>query len=279
MKGQAMKFDLDTAWRDAMGLLKGNLGLLATIAGVFYFLPNAAATSLVPEIAQLSNPAPGMDLDAMIAMIEATVAQNWWLFLSLLILGGIGSLAMLALMRQRAKPTVGQALATGLRSIPSYLGAQLLQGLLIVSAATLLITLPAATGSTALRALGVLAAFVVIPYLLIKLIMIAPAIAIEGELNPVTAIKRSWTLTKGNSWRLFLFFVLLVLAFFVISSVVSMFGTLALAFASAKTAQFGMAVIEAGTSAVGVVIGACILAAIHTQLSRLRGSPEVASEA
>lgn len=274
-----MKFDLDTAWRDAMGLLKGNLGLLATIAGVFYFLPNAAVTGLVPEIAQMTNPTPGMDLDAMMGMMQATVAEYWWLFLALLVLGGIGSLAMLALMRQRAKPTVGEALVTGLRSIPSYMVAQLLQGLLIVLTATLLVSIPAVTGSAALKALGVLAAFVVIPYLLIKLLLIAPVIAIEGELNPLAAMRRSWRMTKGNSWRLLLFFVLLVLAFFVISSVISLFATLALAFASTDTAQFGMAVIEAGTSAIAVVIGACILAAIHTQLSRMNRRPEAASEA
>lgn len=274
-----MKFDLDTAWRDAMGLLKGNLGLLATIAGVFYFLPNAAVTSLVPDIARMTNPAQGMDLDQMMGMMQATFEKYWWLFLALMILGGIASLAMLALMRQRAKPTVGEALATGLRSIPTYLAAQLLQGLLIVLVATILFVLPAATGFRAFAALGVLVSGPVIAYLVIKLMLVSPVIAIEGEMNPVAAMQRSWKLTKGSSLRLFLFLVLLLLAFIVISSVVSLFATFLLAFAGAETAQFGTAVVEAATSAVAVVIGACVLAAVHTQLSRLRGRDAAAEEA
>lgn len=273
-----MKFDLDTAWRDAMALLKAHLGLLATIAGVFYFLPYAAATSFVPEMAQLANPGSGMNPDAMMAVMEAMIAKYWWLFLALMILGGIGNLAMLALMRQRGKPTVGEALATGLRSIATYLGAQVIQAGAIVLAIFLLVAIPGAIGGQALAALGLILAIVVGIYIVIKLSLVSPVIAIDAELNPVAAIRRSWKLTKGNSLRLFLFFVLLALAFLVISTVASLLATLLFALASAEIASFGMGVMEAAINAVAVVVAACILAAIHTQLARLRARDEVPAE-
>ena len=270
-----MKFDLDKAWREAVSLLKANLGLLATIAGVFYFLPYTAATSFIPELSQMSNPAAGMTPEAMIAMFEAIVAKYWWLFLILIILGGIASLAMLALMRQRGKPTVGEALGSGLRSIATYLGAQVLQAALLVAMVIVLVGLPAALGSRALSALGMLVGFVLAIYLVIKLVLVSPVIAIEGERNPVAAMRRSWALTKGSSLRLLLFFVLLAVAFIVISSVISLIATLMLAFASSQIATFGMSVIEAGTNAIAVVVGACVLAAIHGQLSRQREPVDV----
>ena len=265
-----MKFDLDLAWREAMGLLRANLGLLATIAGVFYFFPYAATTGLIPEMALLANPSAGATPEATMAIIEATFAKYWWLFLALMILGGIGNLAMLALMRQRDKPTVGEALGTGLRSIASYLAAQFIQAGLLILVIVLLVGLPAAAGARAVAVLGSLAALVVAIYIVIKLSLLAPIIAIEGQMNPAVAVRRSWQLTKGSSLRLFLFFALLIVAFIVVSSVVSLAATLLLAFAGPETAQFGMAVVGAATNTVAVVVGACVVAAIHTQLKRLR---------
>lgn len=273
-----MKFDLDKAWRDAMSLLKANLGLLVTIAGVFYFLPYAAATSFIPEMSQLANPGAGMNADAMMAVMQSMVAKYWWLFLALMIVGGIGNLAMLALMRQRAKPTVAEALETGVKSIATYLGAQIIQAGLIVLVIFFLVGLPGVVGGRALAALGMVLAFVVTLYIIIKLTLVSPVIAMDGEMNPVAAIRKSWTLTKDNSLRLFLFFALLVIAFLVISSVVSLVATLLLAFASAEIASFGMAVVEAATNAIAVVVGACILAAIHAQLARLHSRDEITIE-
>lgn len=271
-----MKFNLDTAWRDAMGLLQGNLGLLATIAGVFYFIPYAAASSLIPELGQLANPAAGTDPDAMIAMVEAMIAEYWWLFLGLIIVGAIGSLAMLALVRQRSKPTVGEALGTGVRSVPTYLVAQIIQSAMIMLSVILLVAIPSLTGVRAIASLGAVAAMMAAVYILVKLSLVSPIIAIEGQINPVAATRRSWQLTKGSSLRLAFFYILLIVAFFVISSVLSLVATLALAFASAETAQFGMAVVEAATNAVAVIMVVCILAAVHTQLARLSGGAPAA---
>ena len=264
-----MKFDLDTAWKDTTGLLSRNLGLLAVIAGVFFFLPYAGITIVLPEMANLETAQASGNFDAMMAAVTDLYSSYWWVFLILAIVQGIGLLSMLALVRRRANPTVGEALSTGARSVPSYIAAQLLQTALIVVVAILLVGIGAVTGLQALAALGGVIAFVVICYVVVKLSLAAPVIAIEGELNPVRALQRSWSLTRGNSIRLFFFYLLLIVAFLVLSAVVSLVLGLAFAFAGEQAALLGEAVISGLVNAVMIVVMVCVLAAVHTQLARL----------
>jgi hypothetical protein len=273
-----MKFDLDTAWKDTTGLLSRNLGLLAVIAGVFFFLPYAGITIVLPEMANLETAQASGNFDAMMAAVTDLYSSYWWVFLILAIVQGIGLLSMLALVRRRANPTVGEALSTGARSVPSYIGAQLLQTALIVVVAILLVGIGAVTGLQALAALGGVIAFVVICYVVVKLSLAAPVIAIEGELNPVRALQRSWSLTRGNSIRLFFFYLLLIVAFLVLSAVVSLVLGLAFAFAGEQAALLGEAVISGLVNAVMIVVMVCVLAAVHTQLARLVTSRSESAE-
>ena len=273
-----MKFDLDTAWKDTTGLLSRNLGLLAVIAGVFFFLPYAGITIVLPEMANLETAQASGNFDAMMAAVTDLYSSYWWVFLILAIVQGIGLLAMLALVRRRANPTVGEALSTGARSVLSYIGAQLLQTALIVTVAILLVGIGAVTGLEALAALGGVIAFVVICYVVVKLSLTAPVIAIEGELNPVRALQRSWSLTRGNSIRLFFFYLLLIVAFLVLSAVVSLVLGLAFAFAGEQAALLGEAVISGLVNAVMIVVMVCVLAAVHTQLARLATSRAESAE-
>ncbi len=263
-----MKFDLDTAWKDATGLLRRNAGLLAVIAGVFFFLPYAAITMALPEMEALGQAEASGNADAMMAAVTELYTSYWWAFLILTVVQGIGLLAMLALVRRRANPTVGEALATGARSVASYIGAQLLQTAALVLIAVLLIG-GFGLGGRSLAFLGALIAIAGIAYLLIKLSLVAPVIAIEGELNPVRALARSWVLTSGNSLRLFVFYLLLGLAFLVVSAVLSLVLGLGFALGGEQVALLGNAIVSALTNAAAIVLMVCILAAVHTQLTRL----------
>ncbi|WP_421990129.1 glycerophosphoryl diester phosphodiesterase membrane domain-containing protein [Qipengyuania sp.] len=268
-----MKFDLDTAWKDTTGLMSRNLGLLAVIAGVFIFLPNAGIAIALPEMGNLEDAQASGNFDAMMAAINDLYASYWWVFLILALIQGAGLLAMLALVRRRANPTVGEALSTGAKSVPSYVGAQLLQTALIAIAVTLLVGLGAVTGLRALAVLGAVIAFVLVCYIVTKLSLAAPVIAIEGELNPIKALQRSWSLTGGNSLRLFFFYLLLIVAFIVLSTVISLVLGLIFALAGEQAALLGEAVISGLLSAAMIVVTACVLAAAHTQFNRLKAAP------
>ncbi|PHR01878.1 MAG: hypothetical protein COB31_07490 [Erythrobacter sp.] len=267
-EGSCMKFDLDTAWKDTTSLLTRNLGLLAVIAGVFFFIPYAGIAIALPGMGELETAQASGNVDAMMAAVTDLYKTYWWAFLIIAILQGIGLLSMLALVRRRANPTVGEALSTGLRSVPSYIAAQLLQTALIAIIAALLVGIGAVTGVSALAALGGIIAFVVICYVVVKLSLAAPIIAIEGELNPVKVLKRSWALTRGNSVRLFFFYLLLLVAFIVLSAVISLVLGLAFAFAGEQAALFGDAVVSGIVNAAMIIAMVCVMAAVHTQLSR-----------
>ncbi len=267
-----MKFDLDTAWKDTARLMRDNFGLLAVVAGVFYFVPYAAALLWIPGLAELTMGQFDPSTAEMEAMANEMLAGYWWALVILGIVQGAGLLAMLALLRRRANPTVGQAISTGGKSVLSYIGAQLLQAVILVLVAFLLIGIPVATGLTPLAIIGGIAGLVAVAYILTKLSVAAPVIAIDGQLNPVAALTRSWHLTKGNSVRLFSFYFLLLVAYIVISTIVSMVLALLFAMGGAEVQSFGQAISASLMNALLALFFACVLAAIHTQLTRLHGA-------
>ena len=264
-----MKFDLDTAWKDTTRLLRDNFGLLAVVAGVFYFLPYLMALLWVPGLMELTAGQFDPNSDEMQAMMNEMMTDYWWALLLLGIVQGIGFLAMLALLGRRTNPTVGEALQTGAKSVPSYLAATLLTGFAIALVVIVLIAIPLAIGSSALAVLGGILALVASLYLFTKFALVGPVIGIEQVLNPVAALGRSWRLTKGNSVRLFFFFALLFIAFAVISALVGMVFSLVFALGGLEAQDFGTAFSSSLMNAVLAVFFSAVLAAALMQLVRL----------
>lgn len=267
-----MKFDLDTAWKDTTRLFRDNFGLLAIVAGVFYFIPYAAALLWIPGLAEITMGQFDPNSSEMEAMMNDMLANYWWALVLLGLIQGVGILAMLALLRRRANPTVGEAIQTGGKSVLTYIAAQLLQGLALGIIIFALIGLPIATGLTALAVISGILAVIVAVYIFTKFSVAAPVIAIDGELNPISSLSRSWRLTKGSSLRLFFFYALLVIAFFIVSALASMVFALVFALGGPEAQTFGQAVTSSLMNALFAVLFACVLAAVYTQLTRLRGS-------
>ena len=82
-----------------------------------------------------------------------------------------------------------------------------------------------------------------------------------------SALARSWSVTAGNGFRLFVFYALLTIAYFVILMVVSVFaaGILGLAAAS-STATMGSAIVSGLLGAGFSMIFSGVVVAIHRQL-------------
>ena len=268
-----MKFDLDTAWKDTTNLVRDNLGLLAVLSGVFYFLPYFAALLWVPGMSELFTGQMDPNSDRTQAMVEAMFADYWWAFLLLTFLQGIGLLSMLALLRRRANPTVAEAITVGVRSVASYVVATILMGFLIGLAAVLIVMPGALSGLAVLTVIGIVILVVAILYLFTKFSMVSPVIAIDGVLHPLEALSRSWKLTKGNSIRIFFFYLLLMVAYFVISTVVSLVFSLLFALGGAEAQTFGNAFSGSLMQAVFAVVFIGVLAAVHAQLTRLKAPP------
>lgn len=259
------------AWDDALALLQGNLGLIATIVGLFYFLPTFAIGVLFPEMANPQQPEipPGADFDRvmeiMSGVLQEQYANSWPFILIVSLIQYVGALAVLALFSDRGNPTVGEAVTIGLRGTPSYLATQLLFGIGVGLLLGLLLALAAAVSP--LIGILVFLAIPVLIYAVVKLMLVPAVIAVDGVMNPITAMKQSWQLTKGNSLRIFAF----IFVIFVILGLISLVATLVL---GTVFAALGETVASIGTSAVSGLTGAVsgglfllILAAIHRQLS------------
>lgn len=277
-----MKLDLGKAWTDATAMLSANREVVMIVAGLFFFLPYFAIGLFFPMAVDpgQGQPPAGADPDLVLEMALAAFQEQteaaWPGMLISALLQMIGSLALLSLLTDREAPTVGEALKIGAFSFPTYLGTQILfligLGLIVGIPLSLLI---AVTPLVFVVLVGFFLALVVI-YLMIKFTLVAPVIAIERETNPVEAMRRSWQLTKGNSFLIAAFYLLLGIAVIIVSLIVqSVFG-LVFAALGETVEGIGNGFVASAVNAFVVALFLGVAAAIHRQLAGT--SAEVVAE-
>lgn len=267
-----MSFDSNRAWREATASVSANREVLLAVAGVFFVLPGFASVLFLSDfqadmLANLGNPAATDRI--MAGMTGPVVGFGAVSF----VLQSIGYLAMLALLTDRARPTVGQALGIAVRALPTVAGAALLFFAGTLGALLVLTMFSAALGSAA--SVGAIAGLVVVllfaglVYAMVKLSLVLPVIIIERVSNPVAALLRSWRLTKGNSFRLFFFYLLLTVVYFVILMVVGVatMGLAAVIAGQGKLTTLVGGLVSAIIGAVASALLIAVLAAIHRQLA------------
>ncbi len=267
-----MQFDSNRAWREATASLAGNREVLVAVAGVFFLLPGFASAVFLSDfqadmIANFGNP------EAAERIMAGMTGQVVGFGLISFVLQSLGYLAMLALLTDRARPTVGEALGIAIRALPTVVGAALLFFASYLGAVLVFVLLAAAVGSAgglgALVALVVLLFVAAMVYVMVKFSLVLPVIVIERVSNPIAALARSWRLTKGNSLRLFFFYLLLAVVYFV---VVMLVGVMAMGLAVLIAGQGKLATLIGGLvsgiiGAAAAVVLTAVLAAIHRQLA------------
>jgi hypothetical protein len=264
-----MKFDMGRAWNDAIALLRANQQVVLVVAGVFFFLPYLALIILMPGYAQTlgaGGTSEAADPNAALAELSRIYSQIWWAILIMAVVQGIGMLGLLALLTDRDRPTVAQALAIGAKCFLPYLGAQILQSIAIV----IIVLIPFVVGGVAGVGVGVivgLLAAVAAAYLFTKFSLAIPVIVMDGVMNPIAALGRSWSLTKGNSLRLFAFYLLLVIALIVIAILLSIVFGIIGALTGPDGALFVAGLSNALLNMIGIALFLAVLASIHRQLA------------
>lgn len=267
-----MPFDSNRAWREATALVAANREVLFAVAGVFFLLPGFASVMFLSDfqadmVANLGNPAATERI--MAGMTGPVVGFGLFSF----IVQSIGYLAMLALLTDRARPTVRQALGIAVRALPTVAGAALLFFAGYLGAVLVLVMLSAAVGAAA--ALGPIAGLLAVlltaamVYSMVKVSLVLPVIVIERVSNPVAALIRSWRLTRGNSFRLFFFYLLLATVYFVVVIVVGVatMGLAAVIAGQGMLATLAGGLVSAIVGAVASALLSAVLAAIHRQLA------------
>jgi len=217
-----MNFDMNTIWSRAIELVRENLSLLAIVAAVFLLLPSVAVYLFMPQMTALTDPAA--DPEVMAAQFQANIGP-------LLMVGGLSTIvqfigygAMIALMGGQ-RPTVGEALATGFKITPSTLAVFVIFMVLYTISATIIVIPFAIIGSLAgapgIAGLGVLPILAVVIYLAARMSMSMPVLVLEDSLNPISAVIRSFKLTKARQWSILIFWLVLFLCYFVMALLLS----------------------------------------------------------
>ncbi|MGB3796394.1 MAG: hypothetical protein WA957_08820 [Alteraurantiacibacter sp.] len=272
------KLNLERAWNEATAMLSANRDVVLIVAAVFFFLPNVISALILPSqdalVMQLQAMGDNPEPDEVFALMGDYFAGSWWIYVIFTLIQGAGMLGLLALLTDRSRPTVGEALIFGAKALLPYVLAQILIGMAMVLPVILLIALGAAINA----ALAVVLAFVGIVlmiYIWVKFSLLSPVLAIDQVMNPIKALARSWRLTKGNSLRLFALYVLLVVAVMVLSLVAGL--VFALFAVLGETIGLLVAAIGGGLISMAfTTIMLAVLAAAHRQLSG--GSAQSARE-
>lgn len=238
-----MKLSYSAAWKDTVELLQGNAAAVAALAGVFLFLPALMTAYFLPY------PEPA-DPKLLFPMWKEYFDANWhWMVLSSVV-GMIGAIAIFLLFLNPKNNTVGGTIATAVTILPFYFIASMMSGLMI--------------------GIGLLLLIVPGLYLLGRLGLVTPVVVAEGQRNPITAISRSFELTRGNGWAVVGLLILIAFTATIITGVFStMVGLLFLAVLSQDLALFLTKIIQALASAAMVSLIYAVTAAIYRQL---RGS-------
>ncbi|MEM8725724.1 MAG: glycerophosphoryl diester phosphodiesterase membrane domain-containing protein [Pseudomonadota bacterium] len=231
-----MDFNMNTTWSRGTALVAENFQLLAIIAAVFVLIPSLMVYMAIPDFASFID--PNADPDVMFAqMSENAGPLAFWGILSM-VLQFAGYAAMIALVGS-SRPTVGEAIKSGFKAVPSVIGALLLF-IVAYFIAAFVVMLPvgllaAAVGSPVIAFVGPILILAAIIFLMARLSMTMPAIVLEQTANPVTAMMRSWRITAPHQWGVLGFWAVLFIAYFVISILVAgVFGVIA-ALASGAT--------------------------------------------
>lgn len=259
-----MKFDSNRAWQEATAAVAANRDVLLALAGAFFLLPSLAISLLFPQ----PEPAAGQTEQQIFAMAQGYMIQVMPFMLAAAVVQATGTLAMLTLFTDRTRPTVGQAIRQGAAGLATYLVAQVLVGVALALIGGLVISVAAAIGAPVIAALGVAGVVVLAVYAFVKASLAAPIVAVERVRNPIAALQRSWRLTKGNSVRLGLFYLLVAVAFMVVMMLVmAVIGVVLSLLAGAGAAKTVGAVLSAGFGSVMTLYFVAILAAAHRQLA------------
>ena len=123
----------------------------------------------------------------------------------------VSLVGQLSVIRLSMEPhvAVGEALMHGLRRLLPYIGAALLWlvPLLIVGSILYGVLAMNETHPSVAAALALLVLTIIGIFLAVRLMLSSPVASAE-DVDPVTILRRSWGLSRGNWWRLFVFLLL-----------------------------------------------------------------------
>lgn len=199
---------------DTFGMVKDRFGPLLGLWAVYFAI--TIALTIVFGIGMAAVGVAGMATmteSNPLAMGGGMVVLVVLLYAGYLLLSMAQYASLMLMASPTGRPAFGDALSSGWRAAPALL---LLTLVLIVGYVVLALVV-GALGSVFGDAGGTVLALVMLPVLIwlaCRLALLFAVVAVDGVRNPFTAITRSWQLTEGHAWAIFLaslvFIVILV---------------------------------------------------------------------
>lgn len=163
------RLDSSLAWKTATRLVATNRDVLMAIAGVFFLLPGLAFSVFVPEPQMAPGTPPGEMMEIM--------AEAWTSSLPLLVVVTLlqmaGTVTVLIVMTDPARPTVAQSIRRGFMALVPYVLAQVMVGGALGMGFLVLVSAAALTGVQAIGAIAILAAFLAMVWCSLRMALVA----------------------------------------------------------------------------------------------------------
>lgn len=187
------KISLSRAWEETTAVLARDGRLFLAVALALFVLPGLILNVTMPTAPPGQLPAPGSWMAvAFVALLVSLIGQ-------------------LAVIRLAIGPhvAVGEAIMHGTRRMPAYVAATLLWLVPILLIGSALYTYLQADQSTpsVAASLALILLCLVFAFAAVRL-MLSSAVASAEPVGPLAIIRRSWDLSRGNWWRLFVFLLL-----------------------------------------------------------------------
>lgn len=265
-----MKFDSNRGWQGTVANVAANREVLFALAGVFLVLPSFAFSLFYPQPAATA----GMTTAQAAQIMQAYYVQAMPALMPVSVLQILGMMAMIILMTDRARPTVGQAIRAGARNVLPFIAVQLLIGLSLGLAAITLLVIATLIGNGVVLGMVYGLIITLCVYVGVRTLLAAPVIAAEGVRNPLKALARSWALTGASAGRIAAFLVLLALAMIVVAILImGAIGLILAMIAGGDTARVIAALVSSVVVAVMMVYFGAAVVAIHRQLAGPAADP------
>ena len=263
----AGNLSISRAWDETREIFRRDGKLITAVALALIVLPQAIASLVAPPGS--GGGSANLSGSAKLMMIAVFLLSLW---------------GQLSIIRLALGPstTVGDAIQHGLRRFPAALGAFAIMILgMAIALIPIVMVFVAALGVDAAsvqqgQASGPFGLLILIMALLFIAISIrftlVSSVASAENVGPLAILKRSWSLTAGNYWRLLGFIVLLLVAALAIIAAASIVGGLLARLVSSTIEPFSLsalivALISAAAQGVFSVLAAVMLTRIYTQVA------------
>lgn len=238
-----MQLSYSRTWDDMVALFRSHSELLIAIGGVFLFLPSLFSQLMVPK--------PAITAEGLAALEQyiAHYRANMPLIFLLSIPSALGQAAILALLLDPARPTVGAAILRALALLLSFILLNMLVNLSVM-AGLILFVLPGL-------------------YMIGRTFAAGPALIAERLPNPLKAFRRGLAVTRGNGWRIFGILLIIVLVGLVLGAAISSVTGVAVSLAASPDAAL---VVNAFVSAILDALIALALVLLAASIYRQLGT-------